>query len=79
MFINGQPQPELSHRRSTHPDSFGQGVVKFRQSLLKIEADSFVIVAAIGERLQLGRVMGEKEGKRQPVVVSNPIYVESPR
>ena len=80
VFINGQPQPELSRRRSTHPDSFGQGVVKFRQSLpLKIEANSFVIVAAIGERLQLGRVMGEKEGKRQPVVVSNPIYVESPR
>ena len=76
VFVNGQLQPSLSRTRSTHPEAFGQGVVKFEEALpLAFESDSFVIVAAIGERLQLGRVMGEKEGKRQPVVVSNPIFV----
>ena len=76
VFVNGQMRPELSRTRATHPSDFDQGVVKFEQSLpLDFKEDSFVIVAAIGERLQLGRVMGDKEGKRQPVVVSNPIFV----
>ena len=77
VFINGQMQPELSRTRNEHPDQFGQGVVKFQQSLpIEVDSDAFVIVAAIGERLQLGRVMGDKEGKRPPVVVSNPIFVK---
>ncbi len=76
VFVNGISRPSLTRTRSENPESFGQGVIKFEQSLpLKLSDDSFVIVAAIGERLQLGRVMGAKEGKRQPVVVSNPIYV----
>ena len=76
VFINGQLQPGLSRTRATHPEAFGQGVVKFEQTLpVVFKEDSFVIVAAIGERLELGRVMGAKEGKRQPVVVSNPIFV----
>ena len=77
VFIDGQMQPELSRTRTDHPDQFGQGVVKFQQSLpIQVESDAFIIVAAIGERLQLGRVMGDKEGKRAPVVVSNPIFIE---
>ena len=62
VFINGQPQPELSRRRSTHLTLLGRGSQVPTSLPLKIEANSFVIVAAIGERLQLGRVMGEKEG-----------------
>ena len=77
VFIDGQMQPELSRTRTDHPDQFGQGVVKFQKSLpIQVESDAFIIVAAIGERLQLGRVMGDKEGKRAPVVVSNPIFIE---
>ncbi len=76
VFINGERQPELARTRATHPDLFGNGVVKFDQRLkVSLPPRSFIIVAAIGERLQLGRVMGAQEGKRPPVVVSNPIYV----
>jgi hypothetical protein len=76
VFVNGERQPELSRTRATHGDAFGTGVVKFDQRLkVSLPPRSFIIVAAIGERLQLGRVMGTREGKRPPVVVSNPIYV----
>ena len=54
------------------------GVVKFDQRLeLAIPENAFVIVAAIGQRLDLGRVMGKRYGRRPPVVVTNPIYVET--
>jgi hypothetical protein len=76
VFVGGRPVPELSRTRESHPEAFGDGVVKFDQQLpLRVEADTFVIVAAIGEGQTLGRVMGETFGARPPVVVSNPIYV----
>jgi hypothetical protein len=76
VFVNGKLVPELSRTRTSHPQSFADGVVKFDQTLpVKLPRDSFIIVAAIGEKLELGRVMGESEGRRPPVVVSNPIYV----
>ncbi len=79
VFVNGELQPELSRRRSTHPDAFGDKVVKFGQRLpLKLSGDTFVIVAAIGEKLELGKVMGSRYGKTPPVVVSNPIFVNAP-
>lgn len=76
VFVNGRTVPELSRRRATHPEAFQNGVVKFDQSLsLEFDGDAFIVVAAIGEGQQLGRVMGEQFGKKPPVVVSNPIYV----
>ena len=76
--MNGELQPELSRTRKEQPDAFADGVVKFDQRLeLAIPENAFVIVAAIGERLDLGRVMGKRYGRRPPVVVSNPIYVET--
>jgi hypothetical protein len=35
-----------------------------------------MIVAAIGEGLQLGRVMGPDRGKQVPVAVANPFFVD---
>jgi len=76
VFVNGEMQPELSRTRKTHPDAFGNGVIKFDQRLkVALPPESFVIVAAIGERMELGRVMGKRYGRRPPVVVSNPIFV----
>ncbi|MCH1439328.1 MAG: CehA/McbA family metallohydrolase [Rubripirellula sp.] len=76
VFVNGEMQPELSRTRKTHPQDFGNGVVKFDQHLgVTLPVESFVIVAAIGERMELGRVMGKRYGRRPPVVVSNPIFV----
>ena len=80
VFVNGVMQPDLSRRRGTHADDFADGVVKFDQRLpIEISGDSFIIVAAIGEKLQLGRVMGTNYGKTPPVVVSNPIFVRAPQ
>jgi hypothetical protein len=77
VFVNGEMQPQLSRRRTTHPLSFGDGVEKFNERLkLTVPNDaSFIIVATIGEGLQLGRVMGDEVGKQVPVAVSNPIFI----
>ena len=76
VFVNGEMQPELSRTRRKHPDMFGKGVVKFDQRLkVSLPDRAFVIVAAIGERMELGRVMGKQYGRRPPVVVSNPVFV----
>lgn len=78
VFVNGDMQPDLSRTRKTHPEAFQNGVVKFDQRLTaKLPAESFVIVAAIGERMELGRVMGKRYGRSPPVVVSNPIFVKA--
>lgn len=78
VFVNGHTVPELSRRRATHPDAFANGVIKFDQTLpLTIDEDTFIVVAAIGEDMKLGRVMGEQFGQEPPIVVSNPIYVRS--
>jgi hypothetical protein len=79
VFVNGKPRPELSRKRADHPDSFGDGVVKFDQRLeLDLPEEAFIIVAVIGERMKLGRVMGADAGRIPPVAVSNPIYVRKP-
>ena len=78
VFVNGEMQPHLSRTRRKHPEAFADGVIKFDQRLeVSLPSDAFLIVAAIGERMNLGRVMGEQFGRRPPVVVSNPIYVEA--
>ncbi len=78
VFVNGEIQPELSRTRAEHPEVFSNDIVKFNQRLaVTLPEDAFIIVAAIGERLQLGRVMGASGGQRPPVAVSNPIYVST--
>lgn len=77
VFVDGEMQSNLSRTRTKHGDQFGDQVVKFDQKLpLKLTSGSFIVVAAIGEKLQLGRVMGKQYGKFPPVVVSNPIYIK---
>lgn len=76
VFVDGVAVPQLSRSRKSHPDAFENGVVKFDQSLpIELKPGSFVVVAAIGEGLTLGRIMGARYGNRPPVVVSNPIYI----
>lgn len=76
IFVNGRAVPELNWTRRTHPERFRDGVVKFEQRIpLKLAVDSHVIVAAIGEDLQLGKVMGPEQGAVPPVAVANPVFV----
>ncbi len=78
VFVNGELQPTLSRTRASNPDVFADTVIKFDQKLTVQlpEGDSFIIVACIGEKMELGRVMGTEFGKLPPVAVSNPIFVK---
>ena len=51
--------------------------MKFDQEIpLRLDRDSHVIVAAIGEQSKLGPVMGPEHADDRPVAVSNPIFVD---
>jgi hypothetical protein len=77
VFINGRPESKWNWTRREQAGSFGDGVVKFEiRQTLDLSRDAHVIVGAIGEGLELGRVMGPKSGKNPPVAVSNPIFAD---
>ena len=77
VFLNGRPEPSLNFTRSTSPDRFTGGTVKFDQELpLDLSGDTHVIVAAAAEKSTLGPVMGSEHAKDMPIAVSNPIYID---
>jgi hypothetical protein len=77
VFINGRPESKWNWTRREQSGGFGDGVVKFEiRQTLDLPRDAHVIVGAIGEGLELGRVMGPKSGKNPPVAVSNPIFAD---
>ena len=77
VFLNGRTEKSLNFTRRETPQRFGDGVVKFEATLsFDVKTDTHVIVAAVGEGLQLGRVMGPERGKQIPIAVSNPIFVD---
>ena len=80
VFVNGRPLEELNRPRRSHPDLFGAAneVVKFEGKFaIPIETDAHLIVATIGEGLNMAKVMGETYGNRPPVAVSNPIFIDT--
>jgi hypothetical protein len=77
VFVNGRQQKDLNFTRRETPNHFSNDVVKFEADIpLTLSEDAHIIVAAIGEGLKLGRVMGPKWGEKPPVAVSNPIFVD---
>lgn len=78
VFLNGRPAESLNFTRGTHPKMFLSGTVRYEAEveLPKLQEDTHVIVAAIGEDLKLGDVMGSDRGDLPPVAVANPIYVD---
>lgn len=79
VFINGRPSANHNFTRKKSPKLFGDknAVVKFDTTLnLTLNEDSHVIVATIGEGLTMETVMGSRYGRRAPIAVSNPIYVD---
>ncbi|MCA9174883.1 MAG: CehA/McbA family metallohydrolase [Planctomycetales bacterium] len=77
VFLNGRPSGEHNFTRREHPKQFTDTTVKYdRRFTLKLKSDTHVIVAAAGERLTLGRIMGPRYGTMMPIAVSNPIYVD---
>ena len=77
VFVNGRPDAKLNFTRRTTPERFKDGVVKFAAKLpLELKEDSHIIVATIGEGLELGRIFGPQLRKQPPLAVANPIFVE---
>lgn len=77
VFVNGRPDAKLNFTRRTTPERFKDGVVKFEAKLpLELKKDAHIIVATIGEGLELGRIFGPQFGKQPPVAVANPIFVD---
>lgn len=76
--MNGRHRNDLNFTRRETPKHFGDGVVKFELDIpIELSEDTHIIVAAIGEGLTLGRVMGLLwGGAKPPVAVSNPIFVD---
>ena len=77
VFLNGRPAQDLNFTRRTTPDHFQDGTVKFDAKIpVELKTDTHVIVATIGEGLQLGPVLGPEHGKLPPAAVANPIFVD---
>jgi hypothetical protein len=77
IFTNGRPSPEHKFTRSSHPDMFARGPLKFDHNIpVQLKSDAHLIVAVAGEGAALGRVMGPDEGKAMPCAVANPIFVD---
>jgi hypothetical protein len=78
VFLNGRPEKELNFTRRMTPDRFTNDTVRFDAKLrVPLKTDTHVIVATIGEGLELGPVMGPNfPGKLPPVAVANPIFVD---
>ena len=77
VFVNGRPSPQANFTRRTTPQHFSDRVVRFEAKIpIELKTDAHVIVATIGEGLQLGPVMGPEHGKKPPAAVANPIFVD---
>lgn len=77
IFVNGRAVDALNFTRRTTPTHFANGIVKFDAVVpVELKTDAHLIVASIGEGLNLGRVMGPTWGKKPPVAVANPIFVD---
>ena len=77
VFINGRSSSDANFTRRTTPRHFRDDVVRFEAKIpIELKADAHLIVATIGESLQLGPVMGPEHGKKPPAAVANPIFVD---
>jgi len=77
ILVNGRPSPDHNYTRRTTPAMFGDGVVKFDQTVeVELSEDAHLIVATIGDGLKLGNVMGPDHSEKAPVAFNNPIFVD---
>ena len=77
VFLNGRPEDALNFTRRSTPGRFSDATTKFEQEIpIRLEKDTHVIVAVIGEQSKLGPVMGPEHSADRPVAVSNPIFVD---
>ena len=78
VLINGSPSKEHNFTREANSSLFASGTVKFDQEIaIDLKSDAHIIVVAIGEKSELGTVLGPEHKSDKPVAVSNPIYVDT--
>jgi hypothetical protein len=78
VLVNGRQPKNLNFTRETHPQFFGDGVVKFDRTLtVPLKEDSLLIVVATGENSNLAIGYGSSaQAKIKPVAYHNPIRVD---
>lgn len=78
ILVNGRQPPELNFTRRTHPDWFGNGVVKFDRTIpIRLDQDAHLIVVAIGEHHDLSIGYGtSRQARLRPCAYNNPIFAD---
>lgn len=75
VLVNGRAPAAYNYTRKTHPGHFQDGVLKFDLGIqLNLREDAHVIVAAVGENMTCGPVMGQNT--EPPTAISNPIWAD---
>jgi len=78
VLVNGRQRKDLNFTRQSHPDWFGNGVVKFDRTLpIALSEDAHLIVVATGEKQDLSIGYGTSpQAKVKPCAYNNPIFVD---
>lgn len=78
VLVNGRQRADLNFTRESHPDWFGDGVVKFERILpVSLSEDAHLIVVAIGEHHDLSIGYGTSPQARiHPCAYHNPVFVD---
>ncbi len=79
VLVNSRPEPTLNFTRASHPTMFGDGVVKFDQTVrVPLQLDAHLIVVAIDEDGDQKIGYGTSDyAKMRPCAYNNPIYVDA--
>ena len=78
VLVNGRQVPEYNYTRKSHPDFFGNDVIKFDRALeLQLKNDAHIIVVAMGEEHNLRTGYGTSTNSQlRPCAYINPIWVD---
>lgn len=77
VLVNGRAREDLLFTRKSHPEKFGDGPVKFRQSVtVTLEKDAHLVVGTGDADSTLEKIYGAESGKVQPSALGNPIFVD---
>jgi hypothetical protein len=78
ILVNGRARSDLNFTRASHPQWFGNGVVKFDRAVkVDLSEDAHLIVVATGEKSDLSVGYGtSSQGTIRPFAYHNPIFVD---
>lgn len=79
VLVNSRKEPSLNFTRSSHPQMFKDGVVKFEQVItVPLKGDAHIIVVALDEDGNLKTGYGtSNQAKLRPMAYHTPFYVDT--